>query len=88
MNARPKGAVQPDYPEIAQQNNWEGKVIVKAYINADGSVGEVQVVRSSGHAELDQAAIEAVKRTRFEPAHRGEEAVAAWVRVPITFSLQ
>ncbi|AGY56809.1 energy transducer TonB [Gloeobacter kilaueensis] len=87
VNARPKGAVQPDYPEIALQNNWEGKVIVKAYINADGSVGEVRVARSSGHDELDEAALEAVRRTRFEPAHRSEEAVATWVRVPITFSL-
>ena len=88
VNAKPKGAVQPNYPEIAQQNNWEGRVIVKAYINADGSVGDVQVAKSSGHSELDDAALEAVKRTRFEPARRGEETVAAWVRIPVTFSLQ
>ncbi|BAC89756.1 energy transducer TonB [Gloeobacter violaceus] len=88
VNARPKGNVQPDYPEIAQQNNWEGRVIVKAFVNPDGTVAEVQVAKSSGHVELDNAAMEAVKRTTFEPARRGEEVVSAWVRVPITFSLQ
>ncbi|WP_164928766.1 energy transducer TonB [Gloeobacter violaceus] len=88
VNARPKGAVQPEYPEIAQQNNWEGRVIVKAYINADGSVGEVQVAKSSGHSELDNAALAAVRNTKFEPARRGEESVGAWVRIPVTFSLQ
>lgn len=88
VNAKPRGAVQPEYPEIAQQNNWEGRVVVKAYINADGSVGEVQVAKSSGHSELDEAALAAVKRTKFEPAKRGDEVVAAWVRVPVTFALQ
>ncbi|MBC8120301.1 MAG: energy transducer TonB, partial [Gemmatimonadaceae bacterium] len=79
---------QPDYPEIAQQNNWEGRVLLSAYIKEDGSIGEVKVVKSSGHGELDEAAIAALRGWRFEPARRGEVAQGSWVRVPFTFTLQ
>lgn len=79
---------QPEYPEIAQQNNWEGRVLLSAYIKEDGSIGEVKVVKSSGHGELDEAAIAALRGWRFEPAKRGDVAQGSWVRVPFTFTLQ
>ena len=45
-----------------------------------------QVERSSGYPRLDEAAVAVVRdRWRFVPARRGEEALAAWVRVPISF---
>jgi len=86
--AKPKGAVQPDYPEIAQQNGWEGRVIVRAHVTESGDVDDATVSKSSGHQELDDAAVAAVKRTKFEPGTRDGKPVATWVRVPVTFSLQ
>jgi protein TonB len=54
----------------------------------NGRVGEVQIESSAGHADLDQAAAEAVKKWRFEPARRGNQAVAVWVRMPVKFVLK
>ena len=57
-------------------------------ITAQGRVEDVQVERSAGHSDLDQSALEAVRRWRFEPARRGGEPVAVWVIIPVEFKLQ
>ncbi len=49
------------YPSTARLNGLEGRVVLKAIIRADGHLAEVSVVKSSGHAVLDAAAMEAVK---------------------------
>jgi protein TonB len=54
----------------------------------DGSVGAVKVQKSAGHSDFDQAAIDAVKTWRFEPARRGKEPVAVWVTLPVRFELR
>jgi protein TonB len=54
---------------------------------ADGAVGEVRVERSAGHPALDAAAIEAIRRWRFEPARRGAEPVEVWILLPVRFTL-
>jgi protein TonB len=63
-------------------------VLLKMHITEQGRVEEVQVERSAGHQELDQAAMEAVRRWRFEPARRAGEAVAMWVIIPVEFKIQ
>jgi protein TonB len=55
---------------------------------ADGRIGEVLVQQSAGHPELDEAAADAVRRWRFDPARRGPEAVAMWVLLPVEFRLR
>ena len=50
------------YPASARVDRAEGKVVVKAVINEDGSVGSVEVFRSSGHLGLDKAAIETLRQ--------------------------
>jgi protein TonB len=49
------------YPNLARMNGQEGKVILKAVIRSDGQLADVFVMKSSGHAALDMAAMEAVK---------------------------
>ena len=49
------------YPNSARLNGQEGKVILKAVIRSDGQLAQISVQKSSGHAILDAAAIEAVK---------------------------
>jgi protein TonB len=51
-------------------------------------VEQVKVERSAGHTDLDQAALEAVSRWRFEPARRGRQPVAVWVLIPVEFTLR
>jgi TonB family protein len=60
-----KTKVVPEYPAIARQLGLEGKVRIEATIAADGRVSNAKVV--GGHPVLAGAAVDAVKRWRFEP---------------------
>jgi protein TonB len=66
----------------------EGTTLLKIRISEDGLVEEVIVARSAGHAALDQAALDAVQRWRFEPARRGDHPVGVWVSLPVRFRLE
>ncbi len=78
----------PVYPLAARRRGFEGTVLVRAEVSADGECLRVELNKTSGHEVLDQAALEAVKKWRFVPARRGNQAVADWVGVPITFKLE
>lgn len=79
---------QPPYPEHARLNREEGRVLLRVSVDPGGAVAGLTVLQSSGHPELDQSALDSVKTWRFRPARRGNTAVAATVRIPITFHLQ
>lgn len=78
----------PVYPKLSKRLNEAGKVILSVYVEADGSPSRVELQTSSRFERLDQAAIDAVKRWRFVAARRGNVSIAAWVIVPIHFSLK
>lgn len=80
--------VLPAYPEAARRKGIEGTTLLRLHIREDGAVDELIVARSAGHVLLDQAAVEAVQRWRFEPARRGDRPVAVWVSLPIRFRLE
>jgi protein TonB len=75
------------YPSVAQERGWEGTVTLKVHISADGDVGEVIVVHSSGHDILDEAAVDMIKDARATPARRGDKPVDSWVVVPYRFTI-
>ncbi len=58
----------PVYPEIARIRGYEGVMLIAAEILSNGRVGEARISKSSGYSILDQAALEAIKPWRFEPA--------------------
>ncbi len=66
----------------------EGKVRVKVLIGENGTPGEIQLAESSGNTSLDEAALTALCRWRFQPALRNGQPVLAWVTVPVIFSLR
>jgi len=78
---------KPNYPRLARQRHWQGRVLLRVLVTADGRCGELSVYRGSGHDILDEAALEAVRQWRFVPGQRGGEAVTSWVNVPIEFAL-
>ncbi len=88
--ARPNVArnAAPHYPESARRNGLEGRVFIRAQVNASGRVERVSIHRSSGHASLDQAALRAVRRWRFIPRMVNGEPAVASVEVPVNFYLQ
>lgn len=87
--ARPLGGYQttPHYPEAARREGVEGTVTLRFEVLANGKVGTVQVQRSAGRADMDRAAVEAIRTWLFEPARRGKEAVTVWVTLPVRFEL-
>lgn len=78
----------PAYPPLARRQGQQGKVMLRVYVSAGGLAEQVEIRASSGHTALDQAARAAVLRWRFVPARQGNQPVAAWVLVPITFTLE
>ena len=79
---------KPVYPHASRRLGEQGKVLLRVFVSAAGLAEKVEIKLGSGFARLDQAAEEAVSRWRFVPAKRGEQAIAAWVQVPITFQLE
>lgn len=77
----------PEYPEVAMDRGWEGKVLMKVHVKPDGKPDEVSVISSSGQRILDDAAIKTVNKWMFVPASKGGSPIAGWVTVPITFNL-
>ena len=77
----------PRYPPRCVRRRQEGVVVLRVRVLADGSVGAVEIVKSSGVASLDAEAIRAMKRARFRPARRDGEPVVAWVTQPVRFTL-
>jgi TonB family protein len=63
---RAKSKVQPEYPELARRMNITGTVRVQVVVAANGTVKDAKVV--GGHPVLAGAALEAVRKWRFEPA--------------------
>lgn len=79
---------KPDYPAIARSRGWQGKVLLRVKVSAQGLSEAVSVEQSSGHDILDESAMQAVQKWRFIPAKRGETPVASSVIVPIDFKLR
>jgi periplasmic protein TonB len=90
QTAVPRGGyqVRPTYPHNARRLGIQGTTLLSVFVAADGRVADVVVKESAGHPDLDQAAADAVKRWRFDPARRGSEAVAMWVLLPVEFRLR
>lgn len=54
------------YPTEARRKGWEGTVILKLEVAADGSLAEATLHRSSGYDALDRAALRMIRKARFE----------------------
>ncbi len=74
------------YPELAIKSGVQGKVYVLAFINEDGKVEDVKIVKGIG-AGCDEAAIDAVKKSKFVPAKSGGKNVKVKMSLQIQFKL-
>jgi TonB family protein len=72
-----------EYPSAAKKAGLEGKVYLKILIDLKGVVSQVQVVKSSGAAILDSAAVNTAKKYKFAPAK-----VRLWYGLPLEFKLK
>jgi protein TonB len=78
----------PIYPALSRRLSEEGRVVLRVFVSPDGLPEQIELRTGSGSPRLDQAARDAVRRWRFIPARRGDEAIGAWVQVPIVFKLR
>jgi len=77
----------PEYPAFAQRQGWEGKVLLRVHVLANGKADKVEIKQSSGRKTLDESATNAVKYWTFVPSKRGSTAIDGWATVPIEFKL-
>ena len=78
---------RPEYPELPRKARLEGRVFLQAVIAKDGTVVEVTVLRSDSSL-FEDAAIEAVRQWRYEPALSGGQPVAVYFTVIVDFRLE
>jgi protein TonB len=74
------------YPKTAKDAGIEGKVLIKAVVDEKGDVVKTEVEKSV-NKDLDEAAIDAIKKTKFTPALKDKKAVKAEIVIPIIFRL-
>jgi TonB family protein len=77
----------PKYPEAAIAAKAEGRVLVQVTIGVDGVPGDLVLSTSSGNADLDQAALDAVAEWRFNPHICNGKPVVGEAVVPVEFNL-
>ena len=76
------------YPDIAKENNIQGRVIVRFCVTAKGGVSQVSILKGVD-PELDKEAIRVVNTLpAFKPGKQGGKPVPVWYMVPITFTLK
>lgn len=75
------------YPEIAKRAGVEGKVYVLAFVDENGTVTDAKIIKGIG-AGCDEAALDAVKKTKFKPGKQRGKAVKVQVSIPVVFKLQ
>lgn len=78
---------QIEYPEMAKQAGIEGRVFIQFVVDENGNVVDPKVTRGIG-AGCDEVALEAIKKTKFEPGMQRGKAVPVRMTIPVLFSLR
>ncbi len=80
------GVLTPEYPPFARSNRIQGRVTLQIQVYRDGSVGDIKILKSDSPL-LNDAAIAAIKKVRFQPGKSGGNPVDTTVNIPIDFRL-
>ncbi|HPB18215.1 MAG: energy transducer TonB [Candidatus Cloacimonas sp.] len=81
------GDIKPVYPEFAKRNKIQGTVILEVEVLKDGSIRDIRVRRGLAGG-LDEAAIEAVRKVKFQPGKSSGQPVDCMVIIPVEFKIQ
>ncbi|MEX1049735.1 MAG: energy transducer TonB [Akkermansiaceae bacterium] len=84
----PANKFPPIYPRALLSKGIGGRVLVSCTVDASGQVASVSLKQSSGHPELDQAAVNAVNKWKFKPGTKGGRKVKATCIVPFNFEVK
>jgi periplasmic protein TonB len=75
------------YPEAARKANIQGKVYILVYVNENGGVDDIKLVKGIG-AGCDEAAIKAFKTANFTPGKDNGTPVKIKLTLPVTFKIK
>ena len=78
----------PPYPMIARKEGWQGKLILNVFVNKNGKVKNVELLKSSGYKILDNISLQTIKTWSFEPAQLGKRYVEDNIKIPLRFVLE
>jgi protein TonB len=81
------GCAKPDYPANAARNGDSGTVTLALLVGADGKVTSSRIAKSSGHRELDKAAVNALSLCKFQPAMNNGVPEAGWAQIAYVWKL-
>jgi protein TonB len=80
-----RGAV--NYPQVAKAQRLQGTVITSVLVSETGDVLDVRVIRGVNGPGLNEAAIQAMRRSSFPPAMKDGVRVRSYLTVPVEFKL-
>lgn len=80
-------AIRPQYPPLAVRQRIEGTVLLTALVSETGEVLDVRVLRGVNKFGLDEAAVRALKQTRFTPGMKDGKRVKVWYPQSVQFKL-
>ncbi|MGH7577119.1 MAG: energy transducer TonB [Longimicrobiales bacterium] len=78
-------SLERNYPPVLRDAGIGGRATVWFFIDVDGTVLNTRLNESSGHDQLDQAALEVAEVMQFSPAWNRDKKVQVWVSIPIGF---
>lgn len=76
-----------EYPKASLMNEEQGTTVAMFLVNADGTVAESKVEKSSGHKNLDRALIKGLTSCKFKPGTKDGAPAQTWTRVDYAFKL-
>jgi TonB family protein len=80
------GTISPEYPDFARRAKQQGTVVLEVEVLKDGSVRNIEVKRSIPGG-LDEAAIAAVRKVKFQPGRSSGQPVDCLVIIPVEFKI-
>jgi len=76
-----------EYPKASLMNEEQGTVSMSFLVNADGSVAESKLDKTSGFKNLDKAAIKSISACKFKPGTKDGAPAQTWTKVDYAWKL-
>jgi protein TonB len=82
------GCAKPNYPASSLRNGDTGTVTLALLVGTDGRVTSSRIEHSSGHRELDKAAVNALSLCKFKPGMNNGAPEAGWAQLAYVWKLE
>lgn len=76
-----------EYPKASLMNEEQGTTSMSFLVNADGSVADSKLDKSSGFKNLDKAAIKGISACKFKPGTKDGAPAQTWTKIDYAWKL-